>query len=126
MRVIVADKDPYDLAAYKSAIEASDVRVITATDGAELERLVAEQLPDVVVVASSLGHMGGFACSRDLKTMQDTGVIPQIKVLVLLEREADAWLAAWSRCDAYLVKPIEPDEVARVTAELGGTRAGAA
>lgn len=122
MRVIVADKDPYDLEAYKAVLEAPDIRVTTTTDGRELMRLARELLPDVVVVASSLGQMGGFAASRDLKTLATAGVIPEPKVLVLLERACDEWLARWSRCDAWRSKPIPSGEVAELVGELAGPR----
>lgn len=122
MRVIVADKDPYDLDAYRSALVAPDVRVATATDGRELMRLAREQLPDIIVVASSLGSMGGFAISRDLKTLAAEGVIPDPKILVLLERGCDDWLARWSRCDRWLSKPVEPGDVGEAVRELAGPR----
>jgi CheY-like chemotaxis protein len=85
--------------------------------------LARERSPDAVVVASSLGQMGGFAVSRELKTLAETGQVPEPKVVVLLEREADAWLAAWSRCDAWLTKPVDPNEVAYLVQELVTQRA---
>lgn len=122
MRVIVADKDPYDVDTYKASLEAPDVRVATATDGEDLMRLAREQLPDVIVVASSLGSMGGFAISRDLKTLATAGVIPEPKILVLLERDCDEWLARWSRCDRWLTKPVDSGELEGVVRELAGPR----
>jgi DNA-binding response OmpR family regulator len=118
MRVLVADKDPYDLEAYASAIEAPDVEVFTARDGDETIRLAHEHTPDVIVGNASLGRMGAFAISRDLKTMAGLGELPEPKIFVLLEREADAWLAAKSLCDLWRTKPIEPAEVERIVREL--------
>lgn len=126
MRVVVADKDPYDLDAYRAALEAPDIKVVTAADGRELETLVREQLPEVVVVASSLGAMGGFAISRDLKTMAQAGEIPEPKVIVLIERDCDEWLARWSRCDAWRSEPIDGAELEELVRELAGPREPAA
>lgn len=122
MRVIVADKDPYDLDAYRTGLEAPDVKVVTAKDGHDLGRLALEHLPDVIVVASSLGSMGGFAATRHLKTMAAAGEIPDPKILVLLEREADEWLAKWSRCDAHRTKPVDPGELDRLVRSLAVPR----
>jgi CheY-like chemotaxis protein len=118
MRVLVADKDPYDVEALRTALQAPDLEVLSATDGAQALSLAREHVPDVVVAASSLGQMGGLALSRDLKTMAEAGTIPEPKILVLLERDADAWLANWSRCDLYRSKPIDPVEVERIVREL--------
>lgn len=125
MLVLVADKDPQDLEALASCLKASDQKVMTARDGAEIVDLAMEHSPEAIVVAASLGQMGGFAVSRHLKTCAEAGEISEPKILVLLEREADAWLAAWSRCDAWLCEPIDPVDVAdRVRELLSASPAG--
>jgi len=62
--------------------------------------------------------MGGLAVSREIKTSVDLGEIAEPRVVVLLEREADVWLAGWSRCDAWLVKPVDPMDVADLVRQL--------
>jgi DNA-binding response OmpR family regulator len=109
--IVLADKDPYDLDALRSALDAPGREIVTVADGGNVVILAAARAPDVVIVGASIGHMGGFAVSRELKTMADTGEIREPKVIVLIEREADAWLAGWSRCDTYLVKPVDPLDV---------------
>lgn len=124
MRILIADKDPYDLAAERSVLESLTTEVLTATDGREVLRLVAEHQPDVVVLASSLGQMGGFAVARDLKMFaEQRGAAPAPRIVVLLERQADGWLARWSRCDGYATKPV-PAELLKALVE-GRERPGA-
>ena len=50
--------------------------------------------------------------------MARDGEIPNPKVIVLLERSADAWLAGWSRCDAWRVKPVDPAEIDEIITDL--------
>lgn len=119
MRLIVADKDPFELEAMRQALESPDLDIVTATDGEEMLPKIMDDPPRVVVAASSLGQMGGMALSRELKMRHDRGQLPDIAVIVLLERRADAWLAAWSRCDAYLTKPVDLDELELLIRELG-------
>jgi DNA-binding response OmpR family regulator len=116
--LVLADKDPYDLQALQAGLMAPDREILIVTDGDNIVTLCQARCPDVVVVGSSLGHMGGFAVARDIKMLVEQGVIKDSKVIVLLEREADAWLAKWSRCDAWLVKPVDPTDVDRLIAEL--------
>ena len=117
MIVVVADKDPVELAGMRGAIESPENEVFSATDGSVVLKLAEQHEPHAVVVAASLGHMGGFAVSRELKTAAELGRIREPWVVVLIEREADAWLAAWSRCDAWMLKPVDPIDVANLVRE---------
>ena len=114
MIVVVADKDPNELAGLRGSLQGPTDEVYSATDGPVALRLAVQHEPHAVVVGASLGRMGGFAVSRELKTLGEQGKIRQPWVVVLLEREADAWLAGWSRCDAWLVKPADPVDVANL------------
>lgn len=123
MLIALADKDPYDLQALQAALAAPDREVLIVADGDNVVTLAQSRRVDIAVLGSSLGHMGGFAVSRDLKMHGDAGAIVAPKVIVLLEREADSWLAHWSRCDAYLVKPIDVAELESLVGELASAPA---
>jgi DNA-binding response OmpR family regulator len=118
--IVLADKDPYELQALQACLAAPDREVLVLADGDNIVTLAESRSPDVVVVGQSLGHMGGFAVSRELKMLADTGAIREPKVLILLDRLADEWIADWSRCDAHITKPVDPAEVDRVVRELVG------
>jgi DNA-binding response OmpR family regulator len=116
--IVVCDKDPYDLQALQAGLGAPDREVLLVSDGENVITLAESRPIDVVIVGASLGHMGGFAVSRELKQLVDTGAIKAPKVVVMLEREADAWVANWSRCDAFLVKPVDVVELERLVTDL--------
>jgi DNA-binding response OmpR family regulator len=118
--IVVADKDPYELQALQAALSAPDREILILEDGENIITLVKSRAPDAVVVGASLGQMGGLAVARELKMLADSGAIAATKVIVLLEREADAWIAKWSRCDAWLTKPVEAADVDEKVRELLG------
>lgn len=118
MLVVIAEKDPHELQALQAAFEAPDREVLAAYDGKVAVNLVRERSPEAVVVTSSLGQMGGFAVSREIKMSAEAGEHRDPKVVVLLEREADSWIAGWSRCDAWLTKPVDPVDVAELVERL--------
>jgi DNA-binding response OmpR family regulator len=122
--LVIADKDPHELEVLRAGLTAPDREIIAFLDGDHVITLARSRSPDVVVVAASLGHQGGFAVSYELKRMADNGEITEPKTVVLLEREADTWLANWSRCDAYLTKPVDPAEVDSVVTDLAGAGVG--
>jgi CheY-like chemotaxis protein len=120
--VVLADKDPYDLQALQAGLVAPGREVLIVEDGQNVITLAESRDIDVVVVGQSLGHMGGFAVSRELKQLSENGAIRAPKVVVLLERSADVWLANWSRCDAHLLKPIDVGQLDQLVEELAGQR----
>ena len=82
---------------------------IEAADGVEALKLAARYPPDVVVADEITSRAGAFAIARELKgAMQPFAG----RIVILLDREQDAWLAAWSGADAWFVKPANPFEVA--------------
>jgi DNA-binding response OmpR family regulator len=121
--VVIAERDPYELQALRAAFEAPDCEVLAGYDGKVALTLTRERHPEAVVVSSSLGAMGGFAVAREIKTSTDSGEIPEPQVVVLLERDADAWLAKWSRADAWVTKPVDPVDVEALVRRLVGTKA---
>ena len=123
MLIAVADKDPYDLQALQAGLAAPDREVLIVADGENVVTLAESRHVDVVIVGASLGHMGGFAVSRELKMLAENGAIVAPKLIVMIEREADAWLANWSRADAWVVKPVDITALDRLIGELAAAPA---
>ena len=116
--IAIADKDPYDLQVLEAGLAAPDREILIVADGENVVTLAESRQVDVVIVGASLGHMGGFAVARDLKIHADAGTIVAPKIIVMIEREADSWLANWSRCDAWIVKPVDIVALDRLVGEL--------
>jgi DNA-binding response OmpR family regulator len=116
--VVIGEKDPHELETLRNAFEAPDCEVLAAYDGTVVLGLARERSPDAVVVNSSLGQMGGLAVSREIKTLAHGGELREPKIVVLLEREADTWLAAWSQCDLYRTKPVDALEISELVRTL--------
>jgi DNA-binding response OmpR family regulator len=71
-----------------------------------------------VVVDLQIGNMGGMAVSIDLRLEEYADRLPHVPVLLLLDREADRFLARSSQADAVLVKPFDPGTLRRVVKQL--------
>jgi DNA-binding response OmpR family regulator len=121
--IVLADKDPYDLQALQAGLVTPDREVLIVADGENITTVALERSPDVIVVGSSLGKMGGLAVCRDLKQQADQGRIREPKIIIILEREADSWIAKTVRADAFLVKPIDVAELDALVEQVVGTPA---
>ena len=86
----------------------SDTSEITRVrTGVEVLDAVREQKPDVVICDLQIGNMGGMATCLDLRLEAEMGRAPETRVLMLLDREADVYLARQARSDGWVVKPLD-------------------
>ena len=102
----------------KSACTARGQRVVEVTRGQDVRDLVGEERPDLVVLDMQIGNMGGVAVAIDLRLEGSAGRIPDTSILLLLDREADRFLAKRADADAELVKPVDPGTMRRTVDEL--------
>lgn len=97
----------------KSACTAPGQVVLEATRGQDVRDLVGEHNPDLVVLDMQIANMGGLAVAIDLRLEGAAGRIPDVSILLLLDREADRFLAKRVDADAELVKPVDPGTLRR-------------
>ncbi len=98
---------------------ADALQVIEAADGVQGIRLAWRHLPELVVADEIASRAGAFALTRDLKGA--TTPFPG-RIVILLDRTQDSWLARWSGADAWFVKPVNPFELADTVAGFLGER----
>ena len=101
-----------------AALADGDTTVSRVRAGVEVRPAVAELEPDLVVLDLQIGNMGGVAASLDLRLEADAGRVPQTRILMLLDRDADQWIAGQARADAELVKPIDSLRLRRAANSL--------
>ena len=85
-----------------------DHTVVRVHAGAEVLAAVGEHGPDLVVLDLQIGNMGGMATCLDLRLEERAERIPPQRVVMLLDREADVFLARRAEADAWVVKPLDP------------------
>lgn len=102
----------------KSACTARGQQVIEVTRGQDVRDLVGREQPDLVILDLQIGNMGGLAVAIDLRLEGASGRIPDTSILLLLDREADRFLAKRVDADAELVKPVDPGTLRRTVNRL--------
>ncbi|HUH06862.1 MAG TPA: response regulator [Egibacteraceae bacterium] len=77
---------------------------------------------DLVIADADTVPTGGFALSRDIKARGQMGErMP--RVILLLAREQDRFLSNWSQADAYMLKPVDPFDLAETARAVAAGRA---
>lgn len=106
MKILVVSEDPRARDWVRLSI-GSDATYVDATNGIEALRLAQEEQPDVVIADETTEPFGAFGLARELKMLSRPP-----RVVVLLERAQDTWLAKWSGADRWLLRPVDPFELA--------------
>ena len=102
----------------RAALSGPGFEVIEVESGHDVRNVVADKRPDLVIVDLQIANMGGMAVSLDLRLEEYGDRLPHVPILLLLDREADKFLARRSAADAMLVKPIDPGTLRRTVKTL--------
>ncbi|MBA2327666.1 MAG: response regulator [Actinobacteria bacterium] len=102
----------------RSAFVSPGQEVVEVTRGQDVRDAVAREQPDLVILDLQIGNMGGVAVAIDLRLEESAGRLPRSKILLLLDREADRFLAKRADVDAELVKPIDAGILRRAAKQL--------
>jgi DNA-binding response OmpR family regulator len=104
----------------RTAFQASDVEVIEVSRGQDVRAAIGAEAPDLAIVDLQIGNMGGIAVAIDMHLESAAGRIPTVPILLLLDREADRFIAKRADADAVLVKPVDPGTLRRTAKQVMG------
>ena len=77
------------------------------TNGRLVSPAVAERTPDIAILDMQVGSMGGMAITMDLRLDHSSGALPNVPILMLLDREADVHMARRSGANGWIIKPLD-------------------
>ena len=108
--ILVVDDDPLAATFLKTVLQEDGYQVRVAMDGQEALDMVAEAVPDLVVLDLDMPRMGGFEVCFRLKQAPSTRLLP-ILVLTALEPK-EVRVPAWELgADEFLTKPAHHHDV---------------
>ena len=99
----------------QAAVDDGSTTMVRLRSGLEVHEAVLQHRPDLVVLDLQIGAMGGMATAHHLRAEAEMGRLPDTSILVLLDREADIFLAKRSEADGWLVKPLDAFRLRRAT-----------
>jgi len=116
--ILAASDAPWVRDKVRAALVGPGFEVIEVERGHDVRQVVAGRKPDLVIVDLQIANMGGMAVALDLRLEESGGRLPHVPILILLDREADKFLARRSTADAMLVKPIDAGTLRRTVKTL--------
>lgn len=117
-RVLVATDSDATFNDVDAALAGSSTTVTRVRSGREVRAAVIGQAPDLVVLDLQIGSMGGMATCMDLRLEEGAGRLDPHPILLLLDRDADVFIARRSGAEGWLVKPTDAGRLRRAAAAL--------
>ena len=95
-----------------SCLKQEGLNVLTANNAVEALAQISHTKPDVIILDVVLPDRSGFEICRDLKAQAETSKIP-IVICSTKGTEMDKFWGKKQGADAYLVKPIDQEELVK-------------
>ena len=108
MHYLVATDADHVVNDVTAALGGPDVSFTIVREGRDVSAVVGERTPDLAILDLQIGSKGAMAVTMDLRLDASADTGPDVKVLMLLDRQADVHLAKRSAADGWLVKPYDP------------------
>jgi DNA-binding response OmpR family regulator len=107
----------------RTALVGPGQELIEVDRGQDVRDVVAARHPDLVILDLQIGNMGGFAVAIDLHLEASAERVPDVPILLLLDREHDRFLAGRASVEGELVKPIDAGTLRRTVKRILAERA---
>jgi DNA-binding response OmpR family regulator len=119
--VLIAADAEWVIDDVQSALEGPDTTFTVCRSGHDVTAAATGTTPDLAVLDLQIGNMGGMAVCMNFRLDESGGRLPHVKVLMLLDRTADVFLARRAGAEGWLVKPLDARRLRKAaTTILGG------
>ena len=126
-KILIIDDEP-DATAFSEAMlsELGDFEIETAKNGLEGLQKAEAIIPDLIILDVQMPVMNGFQVFKELKKKEATDTIPVIMLTGIasttgLRYDAkDMGITLGSEPDAYIDKPVEPEEFHKTVSSILG------
>lgn len=108
-RLLIVDDNAATRYALRRRMERHGFTVLEAGTATEGLNLIAEQIPDALILDVNLPDMSGFDVVRQLRAEPRTALLPVVHVSAASIQTGDIVTGLEAGADAYLVHPVDPD-----------------
>ena len=107
MHILIATDAQWVLNEIQAVFGSSSTTIQVVTNGRLVSPAGAERTPDIAILDMQVGSMGGMAITMDLRLDYSSGALPNVPILMLLDREADVHMARRSGANGWIIKPLD-------------------
>ena len=118
-RILIVDDSQTERAALTALLEQHGHQVMTATDGQSGVESAKAHRPEIILMDVVMPGLNGFQATRKISNDPATSHIPIIMVSTK-DQETDKVWGTRQGARAYLVKPVEEQDLLEVISEFLG------
>jgi len=107
VHILIATDAQWVLNEIQAVFGSSSTTIQVVTNGRLVSPAVAQRTPDIAILDMQVGSMGGMAITMDLRLDYSSGALPNVPILMLLDREADVHMARRSGANGWIIKPLD-------------------
>jgi len=96
-----------------AALSGPETSFTVCRNGRDVTDVVMARTPDIAILDLQSGSMGGMAVAMNLRHDESSGAMPRVPILMVLDRQADIFLARRSGADSWIVKPLDALSIKR-------------
>jgi two-component system alkaline phosphatase synthesis response regulator PhoP len=120
--VLVVDDDPDILSGIVTVLESQPYRLATAQDGKKCMEMVAQEVPDLLILDLLMPRMDGWGVIREMRSEPRYANVPIMVLTTVIEdasrRRYELETGMAMDVQQYVQKPIRPAELIRCVEEL--------
>jgi DNA-binding response OmpR family regulator len=117
--ILIADDSPSAVLVLTRILSPLGHRIVVAANGAEAERAIAAEVPDVAILDVVMPERNGFELCRALKGDPRTAGVA-VFLVTSLDGAADRFWGLKQGADEYFAKPVDAQAlVEKVRARIG-------
>ncbi len=113
MRILAVDDDPESLYMIRALFQGNGFEVVSARNGREAVDRARADAPDLIVSDILMPEMDGYQLCREVRADEALSGIPFLFYTATYTDRKDREFAMSLGADAFLVKPMEPEELLR-------------
>ena len=104
--VLLASDSDHVFAEVDATLATDDCQVLRVRAGADVLPVILAKDPDLVILDLQIGNMGGIATCLAIRQEEGAMRLTPRPVALLLDRDADVFLAQEARADGWAIKPL--------------------
>lgn len=116
-RVLVVEDNHLNLYLLTFLLEREGYEIRSAEDGEQAIQAIQAEIPDLIVMDMQLPKIDGYEVTRHLKSRRDSAGVPVIAITAHAA-PGDSQRALEAGCDAFLIKPVNPNGLTALVGEL--------
>lgn len=109
--VLVVADDQWVINDVEAGLSDRRINLVTVNNPHKVIEVARQETPDLYLIDLQVGSMGGMALTRLIKAQAHLGLIASSPIILMVDRDADSFIAKRAGADGWVLKPFTAQEL---------------